>query len=323
LDWQHTLAESLCGDQACPVPSTHDKLSEAHYFIHEMIAKYHFLHEFRYSLSAFFQAARNVTFFLQKELGQAEGFEDWYAPLQVRMGNDENLKLLNDKRVETAHIKSLEVASQMFLGHFKYGKPHGGLLMPMSPMSYSMDVFMFGRESSHLWVHPHRMWDGEEFGIRRKWMLEEIKDKELVEFCVSCWETIGEVVGTAHSWRGFQFSPIAKCNGHQGYRDVCESDIFEDVAKAWNGEPTERVTAKEQSLEFLAHPHEDSKVHFVLDASATSTGWVGRPRGHWNPEYASFLVYDINKAVVSENTAVFFKGANAIIERLPPSHSEE
>jgi hypothetical protein len=36
----------------CPVPSAHDKLEEAHYFIHELIVKYHDPDEFRYSLSA-------------------------------------------------------------------------------------------------------------------------------------------------------------------------------------------------------------------------------------------------------------------------------
>jgi hypothetical protein len=55
------LAHALSGSEtACPVPSAHDKANEAHYFLHEMMEHYHECDRFRYSLSAFDQAARNV-----------------------------------------------------------------------------------------------------------------------------------------------------------------------------------------------------------------------------------------------------------------------
>jgi hypothetical protein len=80
------LARTLSGDGApCPVPSTHDKTNEAHYFLHEMMDHYHDCDRFRYSLSAFLQAARSVTYLLQTELGSRDGFEAWYEPWREKM----------------------------------------------------------------------------------------------------------------------------------------------------------------------------------------------------------------------------------------------
>jgi hypothetical protein len=47
------LAASLSeSEEPCPVPSAHDKVHEAHYFIHQLIDNYHDPHPFRYQLSA-------------------------------------------------------------------------------------------------------------------------------------------------------------------------------------------------------------------------------------------------------------------------------
>jgi hypothetical protein len=56
------LAHALSGSEtACPVPSAHGMANEAHFFLHEMMEHYRECDRFRYSLSAFDQAARNVT----------------------------------------------------------------------------------------------------------------------------------------------------------------------------------------------------------------------------------------------------------------------
>jgi hypothetical protein len=39
------LAGALAaGDGTCPMPSAHDKVHEAHYFIHQLIENYHYPH---------------------------------------------------------------------------------------------------------------------------------------------------------------------------------------------------------------------------------------------------------------------------------------
>ena len=115
------LASDLSDGGKCPFPSSHDNLSEAHYFIHQMLDNYHFPTEFRYNLNAFLQAARSTTLLLQTELPKHRKFQEWYDAKRQIMGDDEELKLLNSLRVTVVHQSSLIPASTMWIGYFKHG----------------------------------------------------------------------------------------------------------------------------------------------------------------------------------------------------------
>src|SRR3989442_1555418 len=138
------LAHALSGSEtACPVPSAHDRANEAHYFLHEMMEHYHECARFRYSLSAFVQAARNITFLLQSDLKSRSGFDAWYEPWQAKMKNNPDLQLLNSERVRVVHQASLVPASSMFFGAFENGRYKLGLNgMPMSPMRDSVPTLI-------------------------------------------------------------------------------------------------------------------------------------------------------------------------------------
>jgi hypothetical protein len=107
-------------EPACPVPSAHDKLGEAHHSILEQIKRYHDPDYFRYSLSAFFQSARSTTFMIQSELARRNGFEEWWEGQQELLSNDPDLKLLNALRVQGR-------------GHCDSGFNRGGLLRSRQP----------------------------------------------------------------------------------------------------------------------------------------------------------------------------------------------
>src|SRR5580692_730231 len=97
---ERSLAKSLGGAVGeSPLPSAHDKLAEAHYFIHEMLENYHHPHEFRYSLSGFLQAARSTTLMLQSDLSSRQGFGEWYVEHQHELATSPDLRLLNQLRV--------------------------------------------------------------------------------------------------------------------------------------------------------------------------------------------------------------------------------
>src|SRR6266566_5449935 len=89
-----SLAELFAGEgPPCSIPYTHDRLHECHHWWHEMARNYHEPEPFRYSLGAFLQAARSVTFMLQKEQGAFSDFS-WYQQWQERAKNDELLQWL-------------------------------------------------------------------------------------------------------------------------------------------------------------------------------------------------------------------------------------
>ena len=69
------LAWSLSGHKSpCPIPSAHDRLNEAHYFLHQMKAAYHQPEPFRYNLHAFIQAIESIFDMLRVDIENAWGF---------------------------------------------------------------------------------------------------------------------------------------------------------------------------------------------------------------------------------------------------------
>ena len=88
--------------------NTRKKLSEAKYFYDRMKDTISNPEHFGYNLSAFLSAARSVTFFMQKEYKDISGFTDWYTDKQSDMKDDREMNILNEKRTQTIHRKSID-----------------------------------------------------------------------------------------------------------------------------------------------------------------------------------------------------------------------
>lgn len=82
---------------------TRDKLPESRYFLERMTETQSDRDAFEYDLSAFLAAARSVTAIMQKEFGKVSGCKDWYEEMQVKLQNDNTMRLLKDKRDVTIH----------------------------------------------------------------------------------------------------------------------------------------------------------------------------------------------------------------------------
>jgi hypothetical protein len=322
-----SLARSLSGSSNdCPIPSAHDKLAEAHYFIHDMLGNYHRPHEFRYSLSGFLQAARSTTLMLQSELRSRAGFDDWYAGRRQHLSTDADLRLLNRLRVRVVHQNSLVPASSMFAGYLKYRRPKLGFQMPLNPMMDTLAALVETRRVLGDLPHPHRIWIGEELGIQRKWSLAEIEGRELVQFCMDCWKKISVVIVEAHSWCGADLEPQMTCGGEVGEAQLLtESEVFPEVARAWDESPTEIVSPRENELPLLNAPLDSADRLHVITAPASAKGWVTVGSPYWSSEYASMLVHSIGDSEVNENTCVFFEHKKAFISVAPQEdeHEEE
>ena len=320
------LSTSLAGSEdQCLIPSAHDKLSEAHFFLHEMMRLYHEPHPFRYSLSAFLQAARSSTLMLQKELSAKDGFKEWWAQQTKAMKADPDWKLINDLRVEVVHTSVLVPASSVGVGLFQYGRMKMGLIqLKADPMIPSLPSLLIRRpHASDLYgVHPHRHWSGEELGLERKWSLPDLKGRELVDFCLSFWRKLADVIAAAHEWIGRTVTFTLDC--HEWLpeaRVIRESQIFPEVARAWEEPPTEEVRPRGESLQLLAHPGGKTPLH---DVKATSVirGWVSSPNLPWPSQFLSMLVYSIDSTPVREGTAVCFDRRQAVISQAPEDEDD-
>jgi hypothetical protein len=312
------LAQALSGgdaDAECPVPSAHDKANEAHYFLHQMIDNYHECDRFRYSLSAFLQAARNVTFHLQSDLKHKDGFDAWYKPQQDKMKSNADLALMNSERVRVVHQEALVPASSMFFGAFENGTWKSGFdSLPLHPMKDSVQALIEARAQfeegfgeSHF-LDPYRSCDCEEYGLTRSWSLTDLKGDELVEFCMRCLAAVVEVVSAAHEWCGSQFRHIVTCShASADFRTLRESMICPEVRKAWRSGPTERVLPLGDTLPLRKFPFDDAPVLYTVTPEKTARGWVSDwTSPFWPKNYASMLVYSLGGKSLTLKNSVFF-----------------
>jgi hypothetical protein len=319
-----TLASQLSQpDEGCPIPFTHDRLAEAHYFIHQVLDNYHHPHPFRFSLSAFLQAARSVTWMLQSELSERSAFTEWYAERRQRMSEDEDFRRLNELRVSVTHRSSLVPGSSTWVGLFKHGRPAAGRGDLTNPFRESFEILLSARRHLTGYVHPHRAWIGEELGLRRHWALTELPDRELAAFCISVWEKLAAIVSEAHTWLGARYTPSASCkHGIEDVTFLVESDVFPEVERAWSGSPTEEILPRDEELPLLAEPWDGAEVWHVVQQPAVATGWVGGQSPWWPPEYCSMLLFSIADREIAENTGVFFRCRDALVRPAQASEGD-
>jgi hypothetical protein len=285
-----------------------------------MLDNYHFPAKFRYNLSAFLQAARSATLLLQSELPKGGDFREWYENQQQRMAQDEDLKVLNSLRVTVVHKSSLVPASTIWIGFFKHGEGRLGFGEFSNPMLASFSALLSARRHMQGYVHPHRLWVGEELGIERMWALEQAPEKELVGFCISAWEKLAAIISDAHKMAGSGFEPLAKCKDRAKiYGRLLESQIFPEVGNAWSGSgpPTHEVLLKNNKLDLLAEPLANGEILHSVAVPKVIKGWVGGQSDWWSLHFISMLVYSIGDEVVKKDTAVFFKHREAIVRALP------
>jgi len=196
-----SLAESLAGDSgACPIPLTHDRLFETHYWWHEMARNYHEPDPFRYSLGAFVQAARSVTFMLQKEQYVFADFS-WYESWVEKAKNDLAMSWLQSVRTNVVHREALIPGSTLELRCL--GDPRHAHGKDDDPTHIRVSPF----QCTHYYIHTtlfslSRMFSDHAHEFERRWSMEGLKDRELLEVCADCYDRLDDLAHFAHQQLG-------------------------------------------------------------------------------------------------------------------------
>jgi hypothetical protein len=315
-----TLASGLSGNEKnCPLPSSHDRLLEAHYFLHRLEKTYHHPDPFRYYLHAFIQAFRSTIELLVSETQNDTRFVEFRSSLKEFSQRDEVRKLLA-ARDAIAHRESLVPDSLVTVGWFKYGRPKLTIKTGINPLTPSLPILISFRNSEPF-VIPVRVWEGEEVGLVRVWRMKSIAEGELLEFCCQRFQELSEMASAAHSAVGASFTPGSCSILKRDYQRLLESDYFPEVVKSWDGPPTELVRAVGERLDFLKTPADSANILHSAKADEEIRGWVGTEdtirRG-----FVSILLFSIGGREISENTAAFFEVAKAKIEKMPTQNEE-
>ena len=87
--------------------NTHDKISEARFFVAKMREKYNDRVEFKFYLSAFLSAGRSITWVMQSEFSKVPFYKSWHDGRKPTEEEARIFKRINDLRVETNKIKPI------------------------------------------------------------------------------------------------------------------------------------------------------------------------------------------------------------------------
>lgn len=231
------LAENLAarGDR-CPIPATHDRLFEVHHWWHEIARWYHEPDPFRYSLGAFIQAARSVTFMLQTEKAVFKDFV-WYEQWVSNAKNDPILKWLLDTRNAFVHRQALATHSSLMMRCL--GNPRDVLGEDDDPVTIEVSPFM----CTHYYMEqgPHTDHAHE---YTRTWSMAGLNGRDLLEVTADIYDRLDRLVRTAHQQVGASMMSHQKtgsaralpCMESVGCFRVVRSTI-EDGKEVWLNEP--------------------------------------------------------------------------------------
>jgi len=179
----------------CAIPLTHDKLWEIHHWWHEMARGYHEPDPFRWALGTFIQAARGVTFMLQKEKAAFKDFT-WYDEWVAKAKDDPLLRWIKESRTDVVHRAALEPDSWLEMACV--GRVRDPEDEDDHPVRFRANPFQCTHE--HIWAGPNT---DHTYEFTRFWTIEGVEKQELLGVGATIFEQYDKLVVEAHGRIGY------------------------------------------------------------------------------------------------------------------------
>lgn len=190
-------------EENCPIPSTHEKCAEARYFLIQCLLNYHAPQAFIYNLNAFIQAFRNITFMLQSEESRPINFSTWYEAKQNEMRKMPTLRRLVDARNIVVKQSSLTAKSTLKCGLFRGRRMKLSMEKEISPFVESEKILeITSRFVGDFFLGGKRSVVGEQPGVERTWIIDELGEGEVIEKCIEAMNYMVTLVEEAHQLSG-------------------------------------------------------------------------------------------------------------------------
>jgi len=233
-----------CGgnyENVCPIFNAHDKLQESFFFLLQLADAYHFAAPFRFYLNAFLQSLRSVTMMLQTYKKVIPNFDDWYQRKQEEMRLNDLLARMCDARTMIVHKGALKTKSTATVGVYRGRKPILALTVSVSnPFIDSSQLLVtysklfVGKNASLFSLDEEHSEPGEQLGIKRCWIADNLGSEEVLSLCLSAYQQISNIIKEAHELCGLNFVPSTIDIDYFKSRYVLlESDVDPSLLKKW------------------------------------------------------------------------------------------
>lgn len=221
-------------EENCPVPSTHERCVEARYFLIQCLINYHLPQPFLHNLNAFIQSFRNITFMLQSEASESEAFKAWYAIKQKEMKSIPPLRRFVDARNIVVKQSSLTSKSKVACGLFRGRRMKLSMNADIEPFAETSKILEFTAEFvGKLFLGGKHEQVGEQAGVERVWVVEELGEGEVISKCVEAMNYMLALVEEAHHILGGASGFKGISVEMQDFNVLLESDVDSTLPAKW------------------------------------------------------------------------------------------
>lgn len=218
---------------------SHDRFIESHYFLHEMLDKYHQPAPFRYSANAFLSALKSVSQMLQMEL-EPRGLSPWLREHRAAMDEDPILSAFFKGRDIVVHQRALFRSSEIEVGLFRDGTTKAAMQLEVGHDQPSEELLKGAVKQfvgKGKWLDKSHNEIGMQVGVRRKYRDSVVSPHtDVVTAAHLAWARVSDVVSAAHSQLGASYEPIPEDPGAHAVEHVdtlYETDLDPDAARRW------------------------------------------------------------------------------------------
>ncbi|MHB1261399.1 MAG: hypothetical protein ACYC2H_06755 [Thermoplasmatota archaeon] len=223
-------------DENCPLADSHDKFSEAHFFLEQMLERYHEPQPFRWNLNAFLQARSSVEEVLHGEVKAVDGLTAVFNEAKAEIWRGELAQRFQKVRNIVVHRSTLEMQSAVTMGVYRNRRLKLAMEVPVSPhIPTDYIIQHIVPDLGFLGAHEAI---GEEYGVTRVWKTAELGKDDVIALCDRAWAEIGQLLAKLHAHMGIEWAG-PKHDGHSrhGRELLTESDLDPTLPQKWGWVP--------------------------------------------------------------------------------------
>lgn len=237
---RHEVPDDAEGDTwTCPLPDSHGRFHEAHYFLHRIEEHYHEPVLLRFYLNAFIAALRAVHELLSREL-ERRGHAKWWSTRRREFVEDDVLSRFARGRNISLHQRTLLRGSRVTVGLFRGRRLK--LAMTSDVRSDESSAALLERMSPaafRLFLDEEHSAIGEQLGVKRLYFVAELSEEEdVLRACRRALARTTRALSEAHNRLGAHQEPatddeLLDESELEAITVLLESDIDPDAPARW------------------------------------------------------------------------------------------